>query len=261
MEDFIIRILIAATGICIISGVVGCFVIWRRLAYFSDSISHSSLIGVALGIVSKTGIHFGIFIASAVFAILVVILENKKILSNDSILGVFSHVSLATGIIALSFIGNQNVDYFSYLFGDILSINNNDIVWIYSVMVIIIFTIILNWNKFILLTLDDDLAQAEGINKMLYNIIFMLLIALTVSVSILIVGVLLITSLLIIPPAIARPFAKNPIVMVLLSLLISLSGAFLGIYFSILYDVATGPAITVTLGTIFLLSQFIRIRN
>lgn len=261
MEDFIVRILIAAVGVSVVAGFIGCFVIWRRLAYFSDSISHSALIGVALGIASGIGIHFGLFIVSIIFAILVVIVENRKILSNDSILGVFSHISLSVGVVSLGFIGNKNVDYFAYLFGDILSINFQDIFWIYAIMIIVITTIVLHWNKFIFLTLDADLAQAEGVNKMLYDIVFMLLIALTVSVSIVIVGVLLITALLIIPPAIARSFSATPIAMVLLSLVVSLTSVLLGIYASILYDVATGPIITIILGIMFLFSQLIRKRN
>lgn len=261
MEGFILRILIAAIGVALVAGFLGCFVIWKRLAYFSDSISHSALIGISLGIVSGIGIHFGLFITSIIFAILVVILENRKILSNDAILGVFSHISLAVGIIALGFVGSKNIDYFAYLFGDILSIGNQDIFWIYIVMIIVVATMMLHWNKFIFLTLDYNLAQAEGINKILYDMIFMLLIALTVSVSIVIVGVLLITALLIIPPAIARVFSTSPISMVLLSLVISLFSVCFGIYISIQYDLATGPMITIILGVIFLFSQLIPKKN
>jgi len=137
MEDFILRALAASLGVSVIAGSLGCFVIWKRLSYFSDSISHSALLGVALGLATGLGINFGLVIVGALFAILIVVLQQKDFWSNDAILGIFSHIALSVGIVVLGFVGDRNTDYFAYLFGDILSINSQDIFWIFSVMAIV----------------------------------------------------------------------------------------------------------------------------
>ena len=166
MDDFIYRAIVAAIGVSIIAGSLGCFVIWKRLSYFSDSISHSALLGVALGLVTGLGINFGLVVIGGLFATLIVILQQKEFWSSDAILGIFSHISLSLGIVVLGIIGNQNTDYFSYLFGDILSITLSDIYWIFSVAVIVISILVMNWKKLLLLTLNEELAKAEGINKL-----------------------------------------------------------------------------------------------
>ena len=257
MEDFIYRALLASFGVSVIAGSLGCFVIWKRLSYFSDSISHSALLGVALGLATGLGINFGLVLVGALFSILIVILQQKDFWSSDAVLGIFSHVSLSLGIVVLGFIGDQNTDYFSYLFGDILSITTSDIYWIFFVMFIVIFLLVVNWKKLLLLTLKEELAKAEGINKIFYELLFMLLIALAVSVSVQIVGVLLITSLLIIPPAIARLFSSSPVRMIVSSIIVSVASVLLGLYISMVFDVATGPAIVITLGALFFTGQLI----
>ena len=261
MDDFIYRALIASIGVSIIAGSLGCFVIWKRLSYFSDSISHSALLGVALGLATGVGINFGLVIVGGLFATLIVFLQQKDFWSSDAVLGIFSHISLSLGIVVLGFIGDQNTDYFSYLFGDILSITPEDIYWIFSVMAVVIFVLFINWKKLLLLTLNEELAKAEGVNKIFYELLFMFLIALAVSVSVQIVGVLLITSLLIIPPAIARVFSNSPISMIFSSMIISIISVLLGLYSSIKFDLATGPAIVITLGFFFLIAQFLPSRS
>ena len=261
MDDFIYRALIASFGVSIIAGSLGCFVIWKRLSYFSDSISHSALLGVALGLATGVGINFGLVIVGGLFATLIVFLQQKDFWSSDAVLGIFSHISLSLGIVVLGFIGDQNTDYFSYLFGDILSITPKDIYWIFLVMAVVIFVLFINWKKLLLLTLNEELAKAEGVNKIFYELLFMFLIALAVSVSVQIVGVLLITSLLIIPPAIARVFSNSPISMIFSSMIISIISVLLGLYSSITFDLATGPAIVITLGFFFLIAQFLPSRS
>ena len=261
MDDFIYRAIIASIGVSINAGSLGCFVIWKRLSYFSDSISHSALLGVALGLATGLGINLGLVIVGGLFATLIVMLQQKDFWSNDAVLGIFSHVSLALGIVVLGFIGNQNTDFFAYLFGDILSITLRDIFWIILVLFIVLLILISNWKKLLLLTLNEELAIAEGINKLFYDLLFMFLIALAVSVSVQIVGVLLITSLLIIPPAIARVFAKSPTVMIFISMVISILSVLIGLYLSIDFDIATGPTIVITLGFLFFLAQFLPKNN
>ena len=261
MEDFILRAILAAIGISIIAGSLGCFVIWKRMSYFSESISHSALLGVSLGIASGLGIHFGLVLVGTLFALLIVVLQERKFLSNDAILGIFSHIALSLGIVVLALVGGANMDYFSLLFGDILSITNRDIVWVYSVLIVIVALLSIFWQRLLLLTLNEDLAKAEGVKHTFYQLLFMLMIALAVSVSVQIVGVLLITSLLIIPPAIAKVFARTPSQMVFKSILVSILAVIIGLSGSMYYDLATGPAIVIALGILFVLSQFFASKN
>lgn len=255
MEDFIFRALIAATGISIIAGSLGCFVIWQRMSYFSESISHSALLGASLGLASGMNIYIGLIIVGALFAVLIVALQQRGFLSNDAILGVFSHIALSLGIVVLALVDGTNVDYFALLFGDVLSISNQDIIWIYGILVLVGVLLSVFWQRLLLLTLNEELAVSSGLNRLAYQLLFMLMIALTVSVSVQIVGVLLITSLLIIPPAIAKVFASSPKQMVLFSIMVSMIAVFIGFNSSMHYDVATGPAIVIVLGCLFALSQ------
>lgn len=255
MEDFILRALIAALGISIIAGSLGCFVIWKRMSYFSESISHSALLGVALGLASGLGMHLGLVVVGTFFAGLIVLLQQKKFLSNDAILGIFSHLALSLGIVILSVVGGENTDYFALLFGDVLSISYIDIIWIYVVLAIVIGLLVAFWQKLLLLTLNEELAVSQGLNRTFYQLLFMLMIALTVSISVQIVGVLLITSLLIIPPAVARVFARSPLAMVLQSIAVSMVAVLMGLGASTFYDLATGPTIVIALGVLFILAQ------
>ncbi|SMN01082.1 Zinc ABC transporter, inner membrane permease protein ZnuB [uncultured Candidatus Thioglobus sp.] len=254
MDDFIVRALLAAIGIAVIAGSLGCFVIWKRMSYFSESISHSALLGVALGLASGVGMHIGLLVVGVVFAVLIVVLQQRDFLSNDAILGIFSHITLSLGIVILALVSGANTDYFSLLFGDILSISEQDIIWVYAVLVLVIGLLSVFWQRLLLLTLNEDLGVSSGLNKTMYQLLFMLMIALSVSVSVQIIGVLLITSLLIIPPAIARMFSRSPLQMVFLSILTSMIAVVLGLSGSIVYDVATGPAIVIVLGVLFVLS-------
>jgi len=257
VEDFILRALFAAIGISIIAGSLGCFVIWKRMSYFSESISHSALLGVSLGLASGLGLHFGLIVVGTIFATLIVVLQQRQFLSNDAILGIFSHISLSLGVVILALVGGANTDYFSLLFGDILSITNQDIVWIYAILTLVSILLITFWQRLLLLTLSEDLGVASGLNKLTYQLLFMLMIALSVSVSVQIVGVLLITSLLIIPPAIARVFSTTPVQMVLFSIITSIIAVTIGLSGSMHYDIATGPTIVIALGALFILSQIL----
>lgn len=256
MEDFIFRAVLSAIGIAIITGSLGCFVIWKRLSYFSESISHSVLLGASLGLASGLGMHIGLIVVSSIFAVLIVILQARAFLSNDTILGIFSHIALSIGIVVLALVDGGNTDYFSLLFGDILSIDYQDIVWVYAVLAIVVGVLLVFWQRLLLLTLVEDLAKAEGLKNTRYQLLFMLLIAFSVSVSVQIIGVLLMTSLLIIPPAIAKVFSHSPTQMVAQSIVISIITVMIGLWASVYYDVATGPAIVITLGIVFVLSQF-----
>jgi len=212
-------------------------------------------LGVALGF----GLQSSLLITAVMFAVIIAYMQNQDYFSNDAILGIFSHIALSLGVIILGLQGDKT-DYFSLLFGDILSVNQRDIVWIYAILVSIVSTMIIFWDKLLFVTLNSCLAKAEGVQTFVFQTLIMIMIAMTVSVSVQIVGVLLITSMLLIPPAIARVFSNTPINMVIISSLISSISVVFGILLSFKYDVATGPLIVVVMGFLYLLAHLFKIR-
>ncbi|MEK9574835.1 MAG: metal ABC transporter permease [Gammaproteobacteria bacterium] len=260
MEDLIYRVILAGVGVAIIAGILGCFVIWKRMSYFSESISHSALLGVALGVASGFGLQSGLLITAVIFAVIIAYMQNQDYFSNDAILGIFSHIALSLGVIVLSLQGDRT-DYFSLLFGDILSVNQGDIVWIYAILISIVSIMIIFWDKLLFVTLNACLAKAEGIQTFIFQTLIMIMIAMTVSVSVQIVGVLLITSMLLIPPAIGRVFSDAPLKMMIFSAFFAILAVIIGVIISLNYDIATGPAIVVVLGVLFIFSQLFRQDN
>ena len=220
IEPFIIRAIIAGVGIAIIAGAIGCFVVWRKMAYFGDSLAHSALLGVALGLVMGISTNLGTIIICSLFAVVLIWLQQKKILATDTLLGILAHSALSVGMVTLSLL-EKSVDLHSYLFGDILAVTSAEIYFILFGGFFVLIFLYFNWSSFVLMTIDEKLAKAEGINIVFYQLLIMLLMTVVVAVSFKIVGLLLITSLLIIPAAAARQLANSPEKMAIISSLLA----------------------------------------
>lgn len=263
IDDFIIRSMIAGGLIAIVAGILGCFIVWRKMAFFGDALSHSGLLGIVLGLTVSMNINLGIILICFMFAVALVWLQRMKMLATDTLLGILSHSALSIGLIAFSFLENQPFDIYSYLFGDILTVTSQHILWIFAGGAFVIVTILVIWPTLLLMTLNEDLAQAEGINPLRMQLLFMFLMTITVAISIQIVGVLLITSLLIIPAASARLFSRSPLQMVLIAITFGVISVLAGIGISLFADTPSGPTIVSSASGLFLLS-FIsasRLRN
>ncbi|MBT4921781.1 MAG: iron chelate uptake ABC transporter family permease subunit [Rickettsiales bacterium] len=252
MDDFILRALLAGTGLSLITGIIGCFVVWRKMSYFGDSLSHSALLGVALGLLFGIDINWTILLVAAVFAVLLTYMENKQILSTDTILGILAHGSLAMGLIVIGFVENQDIDLHDFLFGDILTVSWKDITYIITACVIVYFVMLTNWKKFIMLTISRDLAGLQGINNFRYQLLFIFLMALTISVSIKIIGALLVTSMLIIPAAASRNITNSPITMCICAIIIGILSVCIGILLSYNFNTPSGPSIVLAAIGIFI---------
>lgn len=256
LEPFLINAILAGFAVAVITGVMGCFVVWRRMAYFGDSLAHSGLLGVAFGFALGIAVNAGIIIICSIFALLLVWLQQKRVLATDTLLGILAHSALALGMVTISVMGRR-IDLHSILFGDILTITRPELWWIYIGGAIVVIMLLMNWSSLVLMTLQEDLAQAEGINVLFCNLLLMFLMTLVVAVSIRSVGILLISSLLIIPAATAKQLAVSPEGMALLSSLLGVTAVAFGIYFSFAFDTPSGPTIVVaavflfTLVTIF----------
>ena len=252
IEPFILRAIIAGIGVAIIAGAIGCFVVWRKMAYFGDSLAHSALLGVALGLVLGISTNLGTIIICSIFAIVLIWLQQKKILATDTLLGILAHSALSVGMVTLSLL-EKSVDLHSYLFGDILAVNSSEIYYILFGGFFVLIFLYFNWSSFVLMTIDEKLARAEGINVVVNQLLIMLLMTIVVAVSFKIVGLLLITSLLIIPAASARQLTHSPELMAVVSSVLAVFAVILGILGSIYLDTPSGPSIVVMSALIFVI--------
>ena len=223
LDDFIVRAIIAGIGIALVTGPLGCFVVWRRLSFFGDTLAHSALLGVLISITLDINVSLTIFVVASLVAILLLRLERTTNLAGDSLLGLISHSSLAIGLVILGFLSFIRFDVMGVLFGDILSVNSNDllVIWIGGALILVVLSYI--WKPLFASTVNYELAEAEGMKPERVNAIFTILLAALIAISIKMIGVLLITGLLIIPTAMARNLSDNPRQMVILSIIGGLS--------------------------------------
>lgn len=253
LEDFFLRALIAGSAVAIIAAPLGCFVVWRRMAYFGDTVAHSALLGVALGFFFNLNLTVAVAAVTVAVALLLLVLQRRPWLSSDTLLGILSHGALSFGLVAIGLMAWLRLDLMSYLFGDILAVTVTDILWIGAGGVLVLGTLALIWRPLLAATVHEDLALAEGIKVARAELIFMLLIALTIALAMKLVGVLLITSLLIIPAAAARPFARSPEQMAATAALIGVASVWAGLFGSLRLDTPAGPSIVVAAAGFFLL--------
>lgn len=254
MDQFILNALFAGLAVVLIAGPLGVFILWRRMAYFGDSLSHSAILGVALGFLLHINVSIGVLVSSVAMAALLILSQRKQQLANDTVLGILSHSALALGLIVMSFVEAQ-VELGPLLFGDILSVTKQDLWVIFAGVVFVLGVLAFIWKPLLSLTVHEELAQVEGVNIKLISAIYTLLIAVLVAVAMKVVGALLVTSLLIIPAASAKRFSKTPEQMAFFSVVSGAIAVVLGLTASFLWDTPAGPSIVVSASSLFLLSQ------
>lgn len=255
LDDYLLRALFAGIGVALMAGPLGCFIVWQRLAYFGDTMSHSALLGVAFALLLNIDTVLGVFLVAVLVSVALFILQAKEKLSGDSLLGILSHATLAIGLILIGFMTWTNVDMNSYLFGDILAVSRTDLVTVWTGCAVILVALVILWRPLLALTINIDMAKAENMKPDRARFIFMLLLAIVIAVAINIIGILLITALLIIPAATARRFSTTPEQMAILAAIIGISGTILGLYASIEFDSRSGPSVVVALFVLFILSR------
>ena len=252
LDDFFMRALIGGFGIALVSGPLGCFIVWRRMAYFGETMAHAALLGVALSLLFEVIPIGGVFLVSIVIALILYGLERLDRLSTDTLLGILSHASLAIGLLTLGFMTWLRIDILSLLFGDILSVNKLDLAIIWGGGALVLALLFAHWRSLLASTVSPDIAAAEGLPIRRANLVFVLLIALVIAVAMKLIGVLLITSLLIIPAATARQFAKSPESMAALASLMACLSIAAGLNGSLIWDSAPGPSIVLSAFLLFL---------
>ncbi|WFE92505.1 metal ABC transporter permease [Roseibium porphyridii] len=254
LDDFFTRALVAGIGVALVAGPLGCFIVWRRMAYFGDTLSHAALLGVALSLLLNINTTLAVGAVSVVIATLLVLLRRNDTFSSDALLGLLSHSALALGLVCLAFMTWVRVDLLGLLFGDILAVTRIDIALIYAGGGIVLLVLALIWRQLFAATVSPDLAAGEGLRPERTELIFMILTAIVIAISLKIIGALLITALLIIPAAAARRLSTSPEQMAALAAIIGSASVVGGLYASLNYDTPSGPSIVVAAVVLFTLS-------
>jgi zinc transport system permease protein len=252
LDDFLVRATLAGLGTALAAAPLGCFVVWRRMAFFGDATAHATLLGVALAL----ALDISIFVGAAALALVVGLTVDRIAgprLSGDTALGVLSHASLAAGLVAVSFISGVPVDLSGYLFGDILAVSRADLAVIWGGAAAVLAVVALRWSALLTATVAEDLAIASGLSPGRDRTILTVTLAVAIAVAIKAVGVLLIAALLVIPAAAARGLARTPEAMAALAVVIGCAAALAGLQASLAFDTPAGPSIVCAAAAAFAL--------
>lgn len=258
LDDFLWRAAFAGVALAFATGPLGCFVVWRRMAYFGDATAHAAILGVVLSLAFSISVFVGVLITAVAMAFMILSLSGRMF-AVDTLLGVAAHGALALGLVTVVFLPGVRVDLSAYLFGDILAISRTDLLVICVGSASILVTLRLRWERLLLLTLNEDLAAARGIDTRRENMILIGTLAVLVAVAIKIVGALLITAMLIIPAAAARPISRTPESMAGVAATLAIVAVILGLSASFQWDTPTGPSIVVAATALFVGATFLTI--
>jgi zinc transport system permease protein len=261
LDDFLTRAVLAGLGIATVVGPLGCFVVWRKLAYFGDTLAHAALLGVALSLLFNLNVTLAVFAVAIAVALLLLVLQKRSALSSDALLGMLSHGSLAVGLLALAFMTWVRMDLMGLLFGDLLTVSKTDIAVIFGGGAFVLAALIWAWKPLFAITVNRDLAAAEGYNATAYDILLMVLMAAVVAVSIKIIGVMLITSLMIIPAGAARRLSSGPAMMAAMAAAIGGVAVLAGLFASVHFNTPSGPSIVVAALALFIIGLLLPLRS
>ena len=253
MDDFFIRALVGGVGVALVAGPLGAFVVWRRMAYFGAAMAHSALLGVALGFLLAVDLNLAVIAVCIALALLLVALQRQQALATDTLLGILAHGALAVGLVVLAFVETLRVDLMSYLFGDVLAVTSHDLAWIYGGGAIVLIALAAIWRPLLAATVHEELAEVEGVRIGAVRLAFMLLLAVVIAVGLKVVGILLVTSLLIVPAAAARWLAKTPEQMALWASAIGAVAVIAGLGGALAWDTPAGASIVVAAMALFAL--------
>jgi zinc transport system permease protein len=256
-DFFLLNALLAGIGIALMCAPLGCFVVWNRLAYFGDTVAHSALLGVVLALMFKADVTLGMMSVAVLLALFLAAFGKQRTLATDTILGVAAHGALALGLVLLS-LSKITIDVNGLLFGDILAVGRDDLWLIYAMAALVILTTVKLWRPLMKLTIHADIAQVEGVQTDKIRLVLMLMLALAIAVSIKLVGILLVTSLLIIPAASARSFARTPTQMAIISAICGILAVAGGLFASLHFDTPSGPSIILASMAVFGLGYFFK---
>ena len=261
MADFLLYALLSGLALALVAGPLGSFVVWQRMAYFGDTLSHAALLGVAMGFLMDVSPTIAVTGGCLILAVLLVTLKQRQSLAAETLLGILAPSTLSMGLVVLSFMHEVRIDMMAYLFGDLLAVSPTDLIWILGGSASVLVFLVALWRALLAITVHEELATVEGLPVPALRMILMLLIAVVIAVAMKIVGVLLITSLLIIPAATAQRHARSPEQMAIIASLLGMIAVCGGLALSWFKDTPAGPSIVVTAAALFIISFVLRPRG
>ena len=253
LDDFLVRAVLAGVVVTLATGPLGCFVVWRRMAYFGDATAHAAILGVALSLAFSISVFVGTLGVALAMAVTVSTLSGRG-WAMDTTLGVLAHSALAFGLVAVSFLPGVRTDLSAWLFGDILAVSRTDLAIIVPGSLAVAALVMWRWSALLTATLSEDLARASGIDPARERLVLTLALALVVAVTLKIVGALLIAALLIVPAAAARSVSRSPEAMAIAATLIGVGSVAGGLWMSFRLDTPAGPSIVAVGAVLFALS-------
>jgi len=254
MPDFLLYALLAGISVALVAGPLGSFAVWRRMAYFGDTLAHSALLGITFGLLLGINLNLAVAVGCLLLALILVAMQNNRFLATDTLLGILSHSTLALGLVCVSLFSNTRIDLLAYLFGDILSVNKLDLITMWLISLVVIGALVWLWRPLLAITVHEELAQVEGIPVNKVRTALMLLMALVIAIAMKVVGVLLITALLIIPAAASRRLTHTPEAMAVVASILGATAVSLGLGASYLWDSPAGPSIVLAATILFIMT-------
>ncbi|MCX6783148.1 MAG: metal ABC transporter permease [Candidatus Levybacteria bacterium] len=255
---FIIRGLGAGVVIGIIAPLIGVFLVLRRYSQIADTISHVSLAGIAIGLLLKVNPMITAIITTVLSSVAIERLRISKKVPGDSALSIFLSGSLAIAIILISHTRNASIGLFNYLFGSIATVTQSDVYLITILGLFVVATIIAFYKELVYITIDEEAARVSGIPTKFINILFIILVAFSISLSIPIVGALLITALIVIPAITALQFRKSFKKTIFIAESISIFSVIFGVISSFYLNLSSGGTIVITTIIIFIITIFLK---
>lgn len=243
LPQFLWFAIAAGLSVAVVAGPLGSFVVWRRMAYFGDTLAHSALMGIAFGLLLDINLNVAVTFGCLLLALALVFMSRAHTLATDTLLGILSHSTLALGLISVSLLSDQRIDLMAYLFGDLLSVRGSDIITMLTISLLVLGLLVWLWRPLLAITVHEELAFVEGVPVTAVRTALMLMIALVIAIAMKVVGVLLITALLVIPAATARRLTHTPEHMAIGAAILGCIAVLGGLAVSFWFDTPAGPSV------------------
>ena len=251
---FMQRGLLASVLVAAVCGILGSFVVLKGLAFIGDALAHASFGGVALAFVLGANIYLGAFVFALATAFGIGAVSRRGRVSFDTAIGVLFSGTFALGILIISRVDRYTTDLFAYLFGDVLSITEEDLWTIAALGLVVLALVAAFYRQLLFAAFDPTVAAASGIPARFLEYLLLALLGVTIVTAIQAVGIIMVVALLVTPSATAYLFASRFHHMILASVAVGSFSALLGIYLSYYLDLASGVAIILVATTLFFLT-------